>query len=29
VAGSFEHDNQPSGSIKDGELLDQLSILTL
>jgi hypothetical protein len=25
VAGSCEHDNEPSGSIKGGQLLDQLS----
>jgi len=25
VAGSFEHGNEPSGSIKDGEFLDHLS----
>jgi hypothetical protein len=27
VVGSCEHGNQPSGSIKDGEFLDQLSVL--
>jgi hypothetical protein len=25
VAGSCEHDNEPSGSIKGGEFLDQLN----
>jgi len=25
MAGSCEHGNEPSGSIEDGELLDQLS----
>jgi len=25
VAGSCEHDNEPSGSIKGGELLEQLN----
>jgi hypothetical protein len=27
VAGSCEHGNEPSGSIKFGELLDYLSVL--
>jgi hypothetical protein len=27
VAGSCEHGNEPSGSIKSGEFLDNLSIL--
>jgi hypothetical protein len=27
VAGSCEHDNEPSGSIKCGEFLDYLSVL--
>jgi hypothetical protein len=28
MAGSFEHDNEPSGSIKDGEFIDLLSVLS-
>jgi hypothetical protein len=27
MAGPCEHDNEPSGSIKGGELLDYLSVL--
>jgi hypothetical protein len=27
VEGSYEHGNEPLGSIKCGELLDQLSVL--
>jgi hypothetical protein len=29
VAGSYEHGNEPLGSINDGEFLDWLSILLL
>jgi hypothetical protein len=28
VAGSCEHGNEPSGSIKFGEFLDELSVLS-